>query len=214
MRKSFIIICSMLVATAASADEQWSEDATREHRPEAAENRIIRWCSDDGSHQRYASANLNIAGYRPCGELAIPVACDPGGKRMITKEPMPAAYRDCSVGPRIVVERTDGPPIEEEPSEIGASASDSSGEPVSPLSTREKSNLKKELGAAERAQEQDLGIQLEKSLDLLLKSLLGAQASNGGGAGLGMFDEKQLEEMMRYVDPKDRKELKKLLKRK
>jgi hypothetical protein len=69
---------------------------------------LQKWCKVGGKDERFA--NTAVLGYEPCGELNTKVVCDAVGKKLISKGPVPKGFRDCSEGPRIIVERI-GPPI-------------------------------------------------------------------------------------------------------
>lgn len=71
-------------------------------------NDIIKWCEDDGDGVRYASANIAIKGYSRCGGLKASKTCDATGNRFFSPGPSkdsPHGYLDCSIGPRIEIER-------------------------------------------------------------------------------------------------------------
>ena len=79
--------------------------------PSSAENRIIKWCAEKGTHTRYASANIQLKGYSPCGEVKTAMSCDAVGNRMISPTgTVPYGHRDCSLGKRLVVIRHDETP--------------------------------------------------------------------------------------------------------
>ncbi len=210
-RLSAIVILFALVATSpASAADGWGIDPAKEHPPASSQNRIIRWCSADGKKERFASANLAVEGFQPCGELNTPVACDPVGQRMIGKSEKPPIYKDCSVGPRIVVHKADG-------IKIGSAAL--AGEPLGPLSPDEQAALKRDVKSAEKDQSTDTQMQLEKMVDGILQSMLvadakgsGARGAAGSKGGYGFSDD-EIDDMVRYVDPKFQDHLRRVLKR-
>ena len=47
-------------------------------------DKIIKWCADEGTHVRYASANIQLKGYTPCGQLSASRRCDDNGRRFIS----------------------------------------------------------------------------------------------------------------------------------
>ncbi len=201
-RKLLLISYFFLSASLAHAEERWSSDRSKEHPPASSENRIIKWCRDDGKHERFASANLDIKGYKPCGELQVPVNCDPAGQRMISKTGKPPeAYKDCGVGPRIVVKRTDGGTIE---GDVSADSPDA-------LTSRERADLNREMKHAEKEQEKSLEIQMGKALDNMVKAIMGANGMLGGSSAAPQLSDRQVQEMLRYVDPQSQPELKRLL---
>ena len=68
-------------------------------------NEILKWCQNGGESVRYASANIEIAGYDQCGKPVTVSFCDPMGNKYIGKvAAMPYQYRDCSIN-RIRLER-------------------------------------------------------------------------------------------------------------
>lgn len=74
------------------------------------ENAIIKWCSDrDSSRVRYASANIDLAGWSPCGEVKTLAYCDASGGRryLLPDAEVPYGYRPCSEGSRIYVKLHD-----------------------------------------------------------------------------------------------------------
>lgn len=200
----------------ARAEDGWGVDPKKEHPPVSSQNRIIRWCANEGSKERFASANLAVEGFHPCGELNTPVSCDPVGKRLIGKNGQPPEiYKDCSVGPRIVVHREDGV-------RIGSAALQ--GENPEPISGIEQAALQRDVKNAAKDQASNTQAQLERMVDGILQSLLTAQAQGlesqgftskgapGNRGGYGFTDD-QIDDMVRYVDPKYQAQLKKALQR-
>ncbi len=106
-----VITVALLLSSAAGSAH--AEDTFALNRPtlppSSAENRIIKWCAESGTHTRYASANIQLKGYAPCGEVKTAVrTCDAVGNRMISPGgEVPYGYRDCSLGKRLVVIRHD-----------------------------------------------------------------------------------------------------------
>ena len=214
MRKTSYLISTavFLLASAAPASaegEVWSLEASKEHPGIDSENRIIRWCSDDQTKSRYASANIQLKGYQPCGELNIPVNCDPSGQRLISKDAnLPYAYKDCGVGPRIQMRRSAH-------EEIHSETPDTS---VDPLSSREKSDLAKDVKGIEQAQGQDLEMQLQKMLDGIMGQMINQVSSmkisnKGARGGVKIpISDKDAEMLIRYVDPQQQDQLRQILK--
>lgn len=97
----------LLASSLAHADD-WDTNTGQDLPPIPEENRIIKWCKKDGNGVRYASANLEIPGYEPCGKLEVEMTCDAGGGRHIGSA-VAGQYgnRDCALGPRIIIQRTD-----------------------------------------------------------------------------------------------------------
>ena len=118
--------------------------------PSSAENRIIKWCADVGTHVRYASANIQLKNYSPCGEVKTAMSCDAVGNRMISPGgDVPYGHRDCSLGKRLVVIRHD--PVE----------------PTSPtggLSSNEQHALNREFKQLQRDQEKQEAKQIEAAM--------------------------------------------------
>lgn len=150
--------------------EQWTEDSSKQHPPEAAANRIIKWCADKGSKERFASSNLELKGYHPCGELKTEVACDPSGKRMIAKNPadFPYAYKDCSSQPRIILKNYP------EKVEVGSMPT---AEPE-PMNASEQAELRSSLEELKHRQDGSPEVQLEQAMNQLLLGLV--QEALGG----------------------------------
>lgn len=158
---------TILFATARAQDQQpqvedrWSQNGVAEHEATSKENRIIKWCKPDGSKARFASANLKIKGYEPCGKLEAVSSCDAVGNRLISKNSKrPIDHKDCGTGPRIVV-------ISHSQPDDGQSGD------VEPMTAAENRQLTAEMRAAEKQQENDPEIQLQKAVNQLLTNLLG-----------------------------------------
>lgn len=119
----------VILSTKAGADD-WDMNTGQDLPPVPEENRIIKWCKKDGAGVRYASANLEIPGYEPCGKLEVEMTCDAGGGRHIGSA-VAGQYgnRDCALGPRIFIERTDSaePQDLNQPSDVEVSG-EASGE--------------------------------------------------------------------------------------
>ncbi len=76
--------------------------------PVLGANEIIKWCEEDGEGVRYASSNIALKGYKKCGEVQASKTCDAVGNRFFSPQPdkkSPHGYLDCSIGPRIEIER-------------------------------------------------------------------------------------------------------------
>ncbi len=181
--------------------EQWSLSAELEHPPARPENRIIKWCNEESGHERWASANIKLQGYQPCGKLSSVSTCDAGGKRMIAGNDAarPNDHRDCGVGPRILIINHD------ESDTIDTSHVASDPADVTPLSSKERQDLKRDFAQAQNLQDKDPMMQMQKMADMFLQQLLGGSARDPKGS-------KQLDQMLKHVDPKTRDSIKQLLK--
>ncbi len=216
-RRILLLLVLVLFASRANAEDAWTTDAGKQHPAASAENRIIRWCNEAGTHERFASANIEIKGYHPCGELAMPVSCDPSGTRMIGKSgETPYAFKDCAVGPRIKIERH-GPVITENYQDP---LSPDGEDPGDPLSTIERSDLAREMKKAKDQQAQSLDVQLQRALDQMMQQLLsidgydvlsGQKTARRAPSKQRRFNEKQIDELIRYVDPQYQRQLEKIL---
>ncbi len=176
--------------------EDWTSNQGRVLPPTSAENRIVKWCEKDGDKVRYASANLEIKGFAPCGTVATAANCDATGNRYIGPATgAPHGYLDCNNGQRIYIER-DGKELalsspsakeskarpdklEQDFQRLDALLDDNpsaNGEPVTPLTASEKKELQKKLAQLASRQRQpnqvfgSLG-ELDKMLMPLFKSL-------------------------------------------
>ncbi|MFN8392190.1 MAG: hypothetical protein U0136_17995 [Bdellovibrionota bacterium] len=193
--------------------EQWTEQASNQHPAVGAHNRIIRWCSSEGKPERFASANISLKGYQPCGELQTPISCDPSGRRYISKDAnTPYAYKDCGTE-RIHMPRRKDLPFDEHGNPIGDVAQQANG--ADPLSTNEAASLRRDVKKIEAAQSQDLDMQIEKMLSSMMNQMIsGANVNRGGKAaprGRALVDERQLEMLMRYVDPQQQERFRALM---
>ncbi len=190
----------LLGAQSALAD-QWSLSGDLEHPPAQPNNRIIKWCADDSDHERWASANIKLKGYAPCGKLSSVSTCGASGQRLIgsTDAKRPNDHRDCGVGPRILIINHD------EEDTIDTSNVAESPEDITPLSSKEQQDLKREFKLAKKQQDSDPMMQMQKMADLLLQQLL-------MGNGQKPKSDRELNKMLKHVDPKTRKAIKQLLK--
>lgn len=145
----------------------------------SAENRIIRWCSSDDSKIRFASANITIAGFRPCGELKTRVTCDAVGNRLIGDQGnVPYDHKDCGEGPRLLVIAHDPP-----------SPPEGTFEP-SPLTSKERADLTRDLREIEQAQEKREQKQIQAILNRVVGELLGGSDLAGNVVDLRALDSK------------------------
>lgn len=106
------LLAALTISVALHAPQAHAQDSFALNRPalppSSAENRIIKWCADRGTHTRYASANIQLRGYTPCGEVKTAMSCDSVGNRMISPSgAVPYGHRDCALGKRLVVIRHD-----------------------------------------------------------------------------------------------------------
>ncbi|MDD2943248.1 MAG: hypothetical protein PHC51_09820 [bacterium] len=103
------IVCFPVFVVEAETDS-FNVQRSSGYTGEEPENAIIKWCSDrDSTKIRYASANIDLAGWSPCGEIETLAYCDAsGGRRYFSPESeVPHGYRLCSEGPRIYVKLHD-----------------------------------------------------------------------------------------------------------
>jgi hypothetical protein len=201
----------------AALSEQWSIENDKQHPPVAASNRIIKWCQDKGNKTRYASANLKIKGFSPCGAISPSITCDPSGNRMIGSGERPRAHKDCAVGPRIVIINHDSSDI------VDTQNLASSSEDIKPLSSKERSDFSRALKESQRKQNQQYVDQMREVTKLLMSGLLGVDSSpytfNNTKRPKSKYErrreqrkaKKQLKEMLKQLDPASRKALEGML---
>lgn len=210
--RPFVIGASLLIGTfcflpeapLAEADN-WTTEASQEHAPQSPENRIIKWCNEDDSHVRYASANLKIKGYVPCGKLSVSATCDATGNRMISKDnERPHGHLDCSVGPRIFIMRHSEGDI------IDTSAVPEDGEEIKPLSYQEKKALKEEMEQASKSQRNNPGQQLQNLVENMIKTMLSSNPRKQNSRQQRKA-KKQVDEALKSMDPHTREALQKFL---
>ena len=79
--------------------------------PSLAEDNVSKWCKED--KVRYSNSNLTSKGFTQCGEIAASKLCDASGNKFFGKSSPHAVYKDCSIGPRIKIERHDPLPAVE-----------------------------------------------------------------------------------------------------
>lgn len=212
----------------AATGDSWTsatgaDGASRQHSPDGAENRIIKWCQEGGSHIRYASANIKLAGYRPCGGLETSAACDASGNRLIGKSPDKAyGYRDCGT-PRIFISNYSEDDVVDT---SNAFRPEDEKDQVEPLSSRERQDL--ERAFKEIKTEQDPALALQAQISQVIQhifSQMGAVPSGNGNSGSRskQFKEPQfknqnqqelrrrLEELLKGMDPQTRRSVEQML---
>ena len=149
----FIGFFFILVLHAHADQHEWTVSERDMRRIVGAENQIVKWCREDGSPGvRYASANIDLSGYKRCGELEASLTCDATGRKFITKGKTPHGYQNCDVGPRIYIER-DGEPLKPTTEVAAPDRSlddlngilDGSSQPIQPMSPGEQDQFEKEL---------------------------------------------------------------------
>lgn len=158
----FVLVpCFAGLSTAVAADEEWSLDG-QQYPPTPPENRIIRWCSADGAKERFASANIRLDGYEPCGQLRAHATCDAAGTKLFSNDPnVPYDHKDCAAGPRIMV-ISHNPPVQPAPMnepEIG------------------KASFQREFKQLQKKQEEDAKKELHTIVEAALSQLLGTVVS-------------------------------------
>ena len=214
------ILCTLLLVltTPVALSDEWSQGETEELPARSPENRIIKWCQKDGSHQRYASANLRLKGYEPCGKLKAFMTCDAGGNRMFgSDENRPKGHLDCGIGPRIMIINYDEDDV------VDKSAMASSTDQIKELSTAERKNMKDELARLKKQQQmapQEAAAQLQAVIDALTKYLAAQQGGGLAGARAGAGKkkgarelEKELTKILEGLDPQTKKRVKRVLKK-
>lgn len=200
---SLLALCGVCIVplfpAGAENDDAWTVDITKQHPPISQENRIIKWCAESGDGVRYASANIELKGYKPCGELKTAMQCDPAGARMINPAgDFPSSYRDCSVGPRIKIERHDPLPLQE-PSELGTPSALAANGGLSPDETR---RLKREFTAAQEQQERQEQKEMQQTLQAVFGAFGGLPGVEGKRRPSGAMRGKQqdqIQELMKLM---------------
>ena len=204
--------------------EDWTSNQGRVLPPTSAENRIVKWCEKDGDKVRYASANLEIKGFAPCGTVATAANCDATGNRYIGPATgAPHGYLDCNNGQRIYIER-DGkelalssPSAKESKARPDKLEQDfqrldslmesepaASPEEVTPLTASEKKELQKRLAAlAERQGQPRLVLGSLDALDKTLLPLFKKLAATGATGKKGALDPKIEAELQKLLQGKD-----------
>jgi len=208
--RSFIFLLCALLAQAkvpglCLAEENWTSDSDKQSPAPRNEDRIIRWCSSDGKAVRFASANIEIQGYQPCGELNVPINCDAGGTRIIGKtDKLPYSYKACSGTPRIRIEN-DG--------ETVSGATGQNGPDGQPLDAREKMDLASDLHQVEQNQKDQADIQIQKLLEGVLGQLLNQvpPQQQKSGSRKGKLGKGEIDTFIRYVDPQQQPKLRQVL---
>lgn len=190
-------------------DDSWTIDLNKQHPPVSQENRILKWCADAGDGVRFASANIELKGYHPCGELQTAMQCDPSGARMINPGgEFPSTYRDCSLGPRISVVRRDPLPAVA-PDGLGEAPPGSSPEGSATnegLSPGEQRRLKREFSAAQQQQERAEQKEIEQAMKAVLGAFGGLQNADperrrnlGSSGSTARNQQQQIEQLMRLM---------------
>lgn len=201
---AFALLVMAVTASVTLADE-WSQVDGKEHSPDSAPNRIIKWCSEDGTKTRYASANLQIKNFKPCGVLNIEKSCDASGNRLISNtSDRPRDHRDCDLGPRIMVIRHGEDDI------IDASNLAKPSSTPAALTPEEQQALKEELEKASKAQAQyDPLAQLQQFFGIMMRSTNG-EASAKDRKELEQA-KKQLNQALPQMDPVTRRAVQQFL---
>ncbi len=183
--------------------DAWTVDISKQHPPLGQENRIIKWCADDSDGVRYASANIELKGYHPCGELHTTMQCDPSGARMINPPgDFPPAYRDCSIGPRIKVTRHDPLP---EPADTNVDATELA--QGAGLSADEQRRLKREFAAAQADAEKREEREMQEAMRAIFSAFGGTAINDGTSPGrsrgssrtVPRDQQKQLQDILRLI---------------
>lgn len=210
MALSLICPFTSIIPTALAEpyNDLWSKDSSKEHDPPSSENRIVKWCSDEGQHVRYASANITLSGYHPCGTLGIHKTCDPSGNRFFGKadDSRPYAHQDCAVGPRIVIVNHGKKDI------IDTSAVPKEGEEIGSLTDDEQQALKEEMDKAAKVHSQhDPVVEMQKLIGLLQAGLFPTRPGNDKQQQQIIDAQKELQKILKSFDPQTKKVLESFL---
>ena len=91
-----IISIILFIFSTCHADN-WSLNEKKALPAEKDENRIIKWCDKEtGKKIRYASANIALAGYKPCGAIKSIDVCDENGNKFLGQVPKKGIFSKCS----------------------------------------------------------------------------------------------------------------------
>jgi len=210
-----IVLSLLLLSPRTGFADEWSVDEATQLPPTAPENRIIKWCQLEGDGVRYASSNLNIPGYKPCGKLAVTMNCDSTGRRYIGEEISSGyTYRDCSVGPRITIERTDGEQIE---AESFANDDVKPGDP-DPMSTDERTDMENDLAKIEQQQQKQTQQELMMIQQLLFGGMFNPNPQKKSKRRKKRFSKsemrkqkRELKKQLKSMDPATKKTLEAML---
>jgi len=183
--KAFALTIVVLHASLALAeDDQWTigpesaqgtpQGATAQQEKPLPAGSILKWCEENGKKVRYSQTF--VPGYRLCGEVETSTLCDPSGRRFISSPGAPTpsiAYKDCSLGERIKVVRSEPLPTPE-PGELPPLPS------AEPMTRAEKAAAKKDLARIQKDQEGELAREIQGIMQELSKAMNGLGGSKDG----------------------------------
>jgi len=208
----------LLVPTPALAADQWSYQEHTQDDPTPPRDRIIKWCNDSGQ-VRYASANIKLKEYKPCGKIDTTATCDPSGNRFIggNDSKKPYTYKNCNIGKRIEItnykrEDTDTPE--------GVTTS-SPNDPIKPLSPSEEEQLRKDMKKAKQQHSHnDPTAQVQQLIQGLMGNLLDPNSNKGSTRNLKSKrkpsrgqQQQMVKGLLDQLDPKSRQAVEQFMNR-
>ncbi len=175
------IISTILFLAPLSHADNWSINEKKALPAQRDENRIIKWCDKEtGKKVRYASANIGLDGYEPCGAIKTVDVCDANGNKFLGKVPKTGVFTKCSA-PIIkdIVNSNDNLPSENFSDDI------------------DLNELKKEIKKVEKIHNSDPEVKMQILADNLLNGVLGKD--NKGLADL--LDKKKQKQLFKQFVP-------------
>lgn len=185
--------------------DQWAVGEAREHEPASPENRIIKWCNESSNKTRYASANIKLAGWQPCGKLLASKTCDASGNRMIsTDQQRPNGQLDCGIGPRItVINHAEGDIID-------TSALAGPEHQAGPMSASEEAAFRDKLKQINDKNAASPAAQIQQIVNTMLKNLSSPQSGRPNPKDAKKL-QTELDSLLKQIDPNTRQTLEQLM---
>ncbi len=177
------IVSIILILTSSTWAENWSFNDKQNLPAQKDENRIIKWCDKEtGKKTRYASANIELAGYKPCGAIKSIDVCDANGNKFLGDTPKKGIFTQCR-SEEIVSRET----IKNDETIISNNSS-------SGLSDRE---LEREIKKVAKAHNSDPDVQMQLLADNVIKGFFGKDNKDL----MGLMDQKNRKELFKKFVP-------------
>jgi len=177
------IVSIILILNLNAWADNWSFNNKKNLPAQKDENRIIKWCDKEtGKKTRYASANVELAGYKPCGAIKSIDVCDANGNKFLGDVPKKGIFTQCSSGEIV----KDGETI------IGNDTTivfDNKG-----LSDKE---LEREIKKVAKAHNSDPDIQMQMLADNVIKGFFGKDNKDL----MSLMDQKNRKELFKKFVP-------------
>ena len=186
------IVSIILLSFSTCHADNWSINQKKALPGEKDENRIIKWCDKEtGKKVRYASANIALKGYEPCGSIKSVDVCDENGNKFLGQVPKKGIFSQCNA-PLVKEQEVNDQSETDFTNTEGTNSKESFSDDDISLN-----ELKREIKKVEEIHNSDPEVKMQILADNLMKGIFGKGNKNLAD----LLDKKKQKEMFKQFVP-------------